>query len=169
MVPRHGSIYDRLDKARAQRMKSLSPQIAANSEPPKQARQPSKSNLLPTIKSQEDFEPIVDSGLPGFAKLGMGLLAFAIMAGFTLLGWGTQQPQTTITAPAELNSTPTQTNLPDADAPARVSDADFVGEATAGSLPVIPSVPSKAVVVEVQQDAAPLIVPDASAQGAQDP
>ena len=174
MVPRHGSIYDRLDKARAQRMKSLSPQVAANTAPEPRPQTKSnantKSHLLPTIKSQEDFDPIEETGLPRVAKLGLGVLAFSIMAGFTLLDWGAGEPQTNVTAPAELRPTAAQTILPGTDAPARSEPAEVMDSTAAESLPVIPSPPSGSVVVEVQQEAAPLIAPNSSTlNGAQDP
>ncbi|MEP3679941.1 MAG: hypothetical protein ABJN21_13735 [Paracoccaceae bacterium] len=170
MVPRRGTIYDRLDKARAQRLKSLSPPVAANQAPKPQkstkSRAVSKSQMLPAIKSQEDFDPIVKSGLPGIAKLGLGLFAFSIMAGFTLLGWGTNQPQTTVTAPVELQPETLQTNLPGTDAPAQIGTSDTLEATTKGDLPLIPSAPADAVVVEAQQEATPLVLPQG---GAQDP
>lgn len=174
LVPRHGTIYDRLDKARAQRMKSLSPQVAANDTIGATSRSAprsvqSKSHLLPTIKPQEAFELPIKTGVPGVAKVGIGVLAVSILAGVALLSWGADTPQTTVTRPAEISTTPTTTQLPNADDTARVAGALRVQEATAETLPVIPEALPGAMMIEVQQDADALTTPGPAPESAKDP
>lgn len=162
-----GSIYDRLDKARLQRAKSLAPQIAANSAPTpigtaERANRASKSQLLPTIKRQEDFDPPLKSGLPGIAKLGLGILAFSIMAGFSLLDWGAGGLQTNVAPLSQTTPEIEQTKLPKADDPARVTDAQKVNAVGSDDLPVIPVAPSNTLVIEAQQDTQSLNTPAAT-------
>lgn len=155
---RQGSIYDRLEKAREQRLKTLAPQRPANDGPVPssavEAMRP-KSEILPRIKPQEEFEPPTKPGLSRATKLGLGILAFSIMAGFTLLGWGTDAPQTNATAPA--------VTLPKAEGtPARVATMPKVKSAESDGLPVVPDAPSGPIVVEVQQDMQILNAPASS-------
>lgn len=156
-VPRHGSIYDRLEKARAERLKSLGPQTAANDAPKPTVR--SKSGLLPNIKPQEEYDPPQKQGLPKAAKLGLGVLAFSIMAGFSLLDWGANGLQTDVKAPTSGVPVAGETQLPAGDEPARVANAPKVDAAPSDDLPLVPSAPSGPVVVEVQQDTQSLNVP----------
>lgn len=168
-VPRHGSIYDRLDKARAQRLKTLAPQTAANDAPnpnaiPRRQRVGSKSQLLPDIKPQEEFDPPTKQGLPAVTKLGLGLVAFSIMAGFSLLDWGTNSQQTSVTPPVTSVPVVSETQLPASDDPARVADAPKVTTTSSDELPLVQSAPSDRLLIEAQQDTQSLSVPASSAK-----
>lgn len=158
-VPRHGSIYDRLEKARAQRLKSMAPQTAANDAPSPTRRARPKSQLLPDIKPQEEFDPPTKQDLPAITKLGLGLLALSVMAGFSLLDWGSNGRQTDETATVTSAPEAGETNLPASDDPAPVADVSKVSTTTSDALPLVPSAPSDPIVIEAQQDTQSLNVP----------
>ena len=161
-LPRRGSIYERLDRARERRVKTLAPESAANDAPQparSKPRAPSKGHLLPPIKDQEVFDPPSKAGLSPAAKLAIGAIAFAIMAGFTLLDWRSGGPLTEVSAPNAPVQEAEDTQLPEADAPTRLADAPKVDGAKIDVLPAIPTAPSESPVIEVQQDTAPLAAP----------
>ena len=160
---RHGTIYDRLDRARQQRVKSLATPKAANDTPKPRAR--SKSHLLPPIKDQEVFDPPRKEGLHPVVKLAIGAIAFAIMAGFTLLDWRASGPLTEVSAPTNLSPETADTQLPQPDAPTRIADAPKVESGTSDVLPAMPTAPSESPKVEVQQDATPLTSPEETLEG----
>lgn len=162
-LPRRGSIYDRLDRAREQRVKSLAPQSAANDAPQpvrSKPRAPSKGHLLPPIKDQEVFDPPSKDGLSPAVKLAIGAIAFAIMAGFTLLDWRSVGPLTEILAPASPPEDVAGTKLPETDAPTRLANTPQVESGgITDILPAVPLATTESPVVEVQQDTAPLTAP----------
>ena len=165
MVPRKGSIYARLDKARAQRLLILTQPIAANDQLqtfPTSTRSdaPSKSHLLPRIKPQEAFDPPVKNSRAKTAfKLGIGIIAFSAMAGFTLTDWQTSTPQTAVVAPVVPALEEARTNISQPDSPTRVAEVSMVSETTEPSLPVIPLNPVESSSVQLQQEAEPLKQP----------
>ena len=101
--------------------------------------------------------------------MGIGLVGLSILVGVALLDWGSGGLQTSVTSPAEIAPTPVLTRLPNTDDPARVAGAVPIQEATAEGLPAIPTAPSDAVMIEVQQDADPLVPPSAAVQNTKDP
>ncbi|NNE87771.1 MAG: hypothetical protein HKN27_06810 [Silicimonas sp.] len=152
-----------MDRAREERVKSISPKAAANDAPkPVKAssRTPSKLSQLPAIKSQEAFDPSIKVGLHPAFKLAIGALAFAAMAGFTLMDWRSTAPQTTVSAPAAVAPGSSVTRLPSADTPARVVGASKVAGGSIDALPAVPAAPSESPVVDVQQITTPLASPD---------
>lgn len=164
-LPRRGSIYERLDRAREKRVKSLAPQSAANDTTllaRSRPRVPSKVHLLPPIKDQEVFDPPSKDGLSPTAKIVIGAIAFAVMAGFTLLDWRSLGPLTEVSAPSTPSEDAQDTQLPEEDVPTRIADAPKVGGSSADTLPTVPSALAESPVVEVQQDTDPLTAPESA-------
>ena len=165
LLLRKGSIYERLDKARAKRRLVLSPPMAANDQ--RQANStlhrnstPSKRHLLPEIKPQEAFDPPVkNSRAASILKLGIRLVAFSAMAGFTLTDWRTNAPQIAIVAPVGPSLEVAKTNISKPDIPTRVADVAVVSETPKPSLPVIPASPAESAAIQLQQETDPLTQP----------
>lgn len=165
MLPRKGSIYERLDKARAKRLLILSPKMAANDQRKTNSTwhrgsTRSKRYLLPEIKPQEAFDPPVKNSLTAsILKLGIGLVAFSAMAGFTLTDWRANTPQVAIVAPVEPSLDVARTTISHPDIPTRVPGVAAMPETTKPTLPVIPVNPAESAAIQLQQETDPLTLP----------
>lgn len=166
-IVRGGSIYDRLDRAREQRLKLLAADPANNDPIPMPAPRPpapSKSHLLPVVKSQEAFDPPLKSQrLSPTLKLGIGLVAFAAMAGFTLTDWRVSGPVTAIKAPSAPAAQLTQdAQLPAPETVPRVAEKSTVTAPSSDTAPVVSIGPSESVFVDVLELAPRIAQPGAN-------